>query len=608
MNRWLLRHHPLLRPMYVKWLMMAVATATMWLGAVILRLTREDAGLASWPLLASIWIVPAVYLAFGGANQRVRSFPLTLPLPVGRLWRTHLLAVLLTSGGVMLASLGILHLALRGVADNATRSVELIESTAGLMPAVWLHALAWWLLLLAVLTSHRPQLAELPRDRRWLLRTTLSVAGCLAGLLWLAPLGGPALALVVLAAATGLLVHTWRRLPPSLALAPRDRTAAATRSSLAPATARPPRWRRRPLWLTVLMTTSKHPVPYVIGLPFAVLMGLAISSGGSLIADGVNTGNLFVSIVAYGIFAMVAAPLVRLSIFDHLPLSRGRLLASVLGPTVLLVLVGFLAGEALAPNRDNDREAPLEFSSDPEHYGVRLGMAHRPVAWGEAPARMGPDGELEVPPVAWSPFGGLGPTIYRPFSTPAGSSLDACARQLERASAHVFDRAIPARDFRERYLTVDEQGLVVLREDGMDLLADYPDRQPRAFPGLPPLNLTISLVLFFVAYSVYITRFRPGRGDGQRKASFVTTLVLLMSLYLLPFLLDMSGHGDAGVVVTLAHALSAWLVATLPGGAASLWLLTAATLVAGWLLILHGFRRAEWPPVREDDAVFDVLG
>ena len=607
MIRLLIRAHPLARTITLKWVLMAIAVASFWVGALAGYTGRADIAVPWWALVMP-WLPSALFLALAAQNQRCQRFPLHLPVPGPRIWTAHVIALLAASGFMLAGCLGVTHYALVGLATT-TSGPEAFAAARDRMPTVWLHAGAWWLLLAAALLRQRPALAEVAGGRRWLGRQLGLVGAGLLGLAVLPPVVGPVGAALPLAAAALLIGRTWREVPPALALAPRDLRAGRHRAAVATDLAGRPWWQRRPLWMVVLQQTSRFPALLPVSAPFHVLVGLWISPAGALLTDGVYLGILFAAIAAYMLFAVVAAPLVRLASLDHLPIGRGRLLACVLLPAVVLMGGGFAAGMAMVATRSPAvADGPLVFSGDPARYGVRLPLQFLAVTWTEPPAQRSPAGQTIEPPVIARLFGDAGPAIYKPYATPEGSSLATCAWQLERAIARVYDRTVPAAVIAERYLTVDADGRVLPRAGGLRLRDDYPDLVVHRFDGMPPLTVLVVIVLFVAVHAAYLACFRPGRSDRARRTAFVGGLVGLMALYLTPFFLDVTGQGSGEVLVALAHGLSDWLVATLPGGPAALWLLVVLVAAAGAGLLRHGFRRAEWPPVREDDSVFDVLG
>jgi hypothetical protein len=604
----LVRHHPLVNITYFKWLMMAFALATFWLGTMAFLVARTGAAPPWWQLVM-IWLPTALFLALGAQGQRCRDFALGLPVSGRTIWVAHVIAVLLTSGVALALCLAVQHGVLILLHGAGELGPERMGPALASQPAVWRDAVVWWLLAVAVLLNDRPHLVEIPRSRREGAIRDAIVLGALIGLALLPPRMGLPGSLVVLAAAVGLFARAWSRVPPALTVAGREPLPAGRSRGRGAVTRRPAPWQRRPRWLVVLMACNKHPQLLLVSSPFVALMGAAISPAITVATDGVQTSVLFVAIAAYMMFSFAAVPLGRLAIFDHLQISRRRLLTYLLVPQLVVLGIGYAGGLAFSRIADPLHEQPLVFNNEGDDYGLRMAGRFFSVAWDDPPAQVAPDGQVIQPPGDWRPLGRSGPTLYKPYHTPRGISLEACAWQLERASARIFDEPIPAHVFRERYLTTaPDDGRVVVRDGALDLRGDFPDRTVRGFPGVDPLVLAMIVVLFCAAYRLHLVQFRPGRSDRQRQVSFVSVLVVLMAIYLLPFGMAVGGIGDPEAVVALSHALGHALTGAVPGGVATLWLTVALLAAIGWAVIWQGFRRAEWPPAREDANLYDVLG
>ncbi len=604
MIRTLVRDHPLMRPIYFKWLILAIAVASMWTATITMQL-RHGPLAHAWLMLTVVWLPPALYLLFGPQTRRARQFPLLLPIPSRSLWTAHLIAVGIVSGAMVVACIGFEALAIRLLAGQVGLAAD---DLVALLPRLWSHGLAWWLALVALSVSDRTGLLEIPRTGRWHLRQSLAgivayVALIVSGRHTLVVAG------VVAAVAAIALVRAQHRVPAAMSLAPRRPLAApAPRRNTFRGGALAP-WRRTPLWLTILMASSKFPAMLLVAAPFLVITGIALASySPGNMADG-NLGVLYVAITAYCVFAVSATPLSRLSLFDHLPIPRQRLFVSLVMPAILLIGAGYAAGRVLAARQGPGDREPLTFRVDAEGYGLRMEPRYFSVAWGAPPSVTAPDGTVVTPPDDWRPLGPRGPVLYKPFHTPDGASLALCAWQLERASAHIFGRAIPAAEFTSRYLATDPlDRRVILRDGEMALLHDHPDLVPRRPDASPALVLLFVVGLFQLAFAAYLQCFRPNVTERTRKTVFFGILVGFLTLHLIPYALAIAGVVDTVETTAIIRAASALLEANLPGESIGMWVLVAALLAAGHNLVLHGFRRAEWPPVREDDAMYDVLG
>ncbi len=603
--RVLIRHHPLLRPVYVKWMLLVLATGSLWLGIVAMKLHRELFSMP-WVPMTTLWLVPALFLALGPHNQRAREFALTLPLPARSVWRAHVSALLLTTGGMMALTLAFVTygvLGLRSLIDPVERPD--VDLTIPLLTLVS-HGLAWWLLLAALVVIHRPAVAELPRDRAWYGRHLGLVAAAYVGMVGLGFLG-PITALVPFAVAIVLLVLTGRRLPATMSIAPREPAAAATSGARMPLSAMAPWWRRRPVWMTVIQATSKHPALLLVAAIMLILLGVTFSGWTVFSDSGEHLGVFMIPMIAYCLFALTGTPLLKLAVFDHLPLSRSRLLACLIGPQLVFLAVGFLGGE-IALIREIPAVEMVTWSNEDDIYGLRMAPRYFAVSWGDPPVNVGPDGMQSTPPNAWRPLGPLGPVLYKPFHVPADASLEFAAWQLARAVEHVYGASLPMDELRDRFLAEQSDGPIVWRNDAPTLREAYPDLRPQRFRGLLPLQVLLVGLLFQAAILVYLGRFRPGVTDRSRKVAFVALLVILMGFYLAPFFFSLAKAGDPAGLNFLILAVSNLLVTVVPGGPVAMWIVAIAVLAVGDHLVRQRFRRAEWPPVREDDGFCEVLG
>jgi hypothetical protein len=594
--------------MVIKWMLMAFGLATMLTGTQSLILVKQPS-FDLWWLLASIWLIAGAFQVWGPFNSRVSEFGLRLPISSRRLATVNLLATVILSGGMLLMCLLPQTLFIKHVIMPSRNAPESFALFGTLLPKLWTHGVAWWLLLVAVTVSDRPQLATVPRDRRWYLRQSAGFFVGAAGMILLGSRLGHVLAFVVALIAIAWIVWTMRSLPSTLTLAPIDLATPPPRREATGLADDLPPWRRPPLWFVVMRGCSKHGGIWVVSLPFAALFGLWLSNAVPALLPSSELALLFLAITAYMVFTFAATPLLRFSRFAHLPISNDQLLAILLVPQLMLLTAGYVAGELWAAPRGRVAAEPLIFVNDSERYGLRMNGRYFHLAVGRPPDQVAPDGTIISPPDDWRPRLLPGVVLYKPYHTPPGASLDVCAWQLERASEHVFGEVIPAAVFRDRYLTVDEDGVVVTRdEDGFQLMADYPHLRARWLSVLPALQALVAGVLFQISFISYLWFFRPGRSHNQRKYAFGGVLTALMALHLAPFLLDIFAGIDAESMAMAGYAACDLIERTWPGGAWSAWAVVAVVLGAGHLLIRRQFRRAEWPPVREGDTFVDCLG
>ncbi len=330
-----------------KWIAIMVFLATTWLGLA----TALGDRIEPWLLVALCWLGPASHLALTSRLERSRDVWLALPIPGRSLWAAHGLALLLASGAVLgailVAAFGSVILVGSLSAELASRFAPIVR----LLAVASLHMVAMWLLAIAVMQARRPQLAgptvatrhDLVFAGGLVVITTASIVG----------LGhwGRAAALLPVVLAIAITTATWRRIPGALLVAPtglapedhgggrRDITAPDTR-----ATVGIPWWR---LVFIVLRTTAKNPFMFVLAYPILACLGLLLGGGGPARPLESFHGYFIAAITAYTLFAMTVAALQRSARFDHLPLSRRRLLGILLLPQVACLVLGSATGAAI---------------------------------------------------------------------------------------------------------------------------------------------------------------------------------------------------------------------------------------------------------------------
>ncbi len=202
------------------------------------------------------------------------------------------------------------------------------------------------------------------------------------------------------------------------------------------------------------------------------------------------------------------------------------------------------------------------------------------VAWdGQPAAVVAPSGEVHVPR-ARRVVAGLPLALYKPFETPEGSSRDDVAWQLARATAATFGETVSAEELRQRYLTTDDAGRVVLKGEALTLAADHPTWRVLPARGSLALQTLLIGLLSLAGLAIYLRCLRADVRPGLRKAAFGLILTALMILHLGPYvqaaLLDIEPEMGPAFLVILAG----WIASALPGGVVTFWVLTVVALAA----------------------------
>ncbi len=571
----LVRHHDAYRQLR-KWTPLALVAGTAWLGFVT-RVVGDNGQANPWVLLGTMWFVPALHLVAGGSDRRCREVLLTLPLNGRRLWLAGVLAHAAASGLVLLVTLGTAWAGLAwlghlGVGDG----IGIAALRAHLGP-VALQIASWWVLLLVSLQARRPGLVELTHGRVYTLVTGVALV---VGGLAVTNLGryGPGTALVPLVIATLVGALAWRRVPSALSLAPRAPRAAgrARPASSAVGRSRPVPWL---LPLTIVRATAKNQALPILTYPLLTGLGFMLGDNASAFTEAEFDSFLLVAITAYSVFAVTAACLPRLWFFDHLPISRGRILATLLVPQALCLAVGFGAGRVLVHALGATRE-PIAFDERSECYGVRLSPRFFAVAWdGQPPAMTSPAGESHVP-TARRVLAGLPFALYKPYETPEGSSLDYVAWQLARATAATFGETVPAAELQQRYLTTDDAGRVVPKGDALTLAADHPSWRVAPARGALALQALLIGILALAGLATYVRCLRADVRPALRKTAFGLILTALMILHLGPYLQSALLNIESEVGAAFLVILAGRITDALPGGVVTFWVLVVAALAA----------------------------
>jgi hypothetical protein len=608
-----------------KWLVVGALGASALEGVRTLMLLKSGSGSATLGdlLFAAVilWLPASLYLLFGGSRQRCSRFDMIMPIEASRLWLTHLLAVTLCGASVLLASAGVVALRDRLVASLPGNP----PVPASRLPELGIPLVVALILSVAILQSPRPSLHKTPLGGRYGLLAILIVVGILGLIVGLGLLP-PYVALLPLAVALALGLHTFRLLPSGFTLIPREPAERANGSAqrrAAPGSSAETAW---PLeaakpgrgavartlfvhrtifrifsWGLVPGQLWKAPMNF-IAIPLLFLWGLLFS--GHLVV-GEDIWFLFLVISVYMLFAFLAAPMAQLHLLDPLPISRGVLFALLVLPGLLAMAAGFgvgrgrmLALERAAPAVEfTTRDTRLCPPYPTETAMVRVPSELCAIAWDGRPPEIGsPWGESHVP---WSipvrPGGRA--VLYSPYSTPKGSSSEFVALQLSRAVESVYGAAVTPQQISERYVEVDERGVVSV-QNGVALLEDLSTpRRSRTLPMFPVIFLIVGLLWLLVA-AVYMSSFRVSRTDAARKWAYFGMLGVLLVLHLAFNAVAMVNAVKPWIAVALAKILVLRSGEHLPGGAVAVWIICVLLFLIGYRLALSRFRRIEVPMPR----------
>lgn len=569
------------------WILVTVLNTSVATGVVAFRLAKDGSETGAPALVAILWLALAVYLAGGRNRARCSHLDATLPLASRGLWLLHLGATV--GGGLVILAASFAVIA----AHEALVAVEL-----GLRPL--LGPLAAGLVLVAVVTqSFQRDLREPARGRFNLL---LVVALVVVPLLSLPLLRWPlAATLAALGLAAGLGYRSWSALPPSFRLAtthPSSRPGtAAGRGTVAAARSGPSRSSTRTLFAIL-----HHAPPWGAATPwvlylFILLVGFVIAGGLSPFLDDQILRVIYLPLASYSLFSGLGLVLYQSFRLDPLPVPRARLFALLMLPTLAVFLVGFAATRLVVATRPPAQLVAYNIRG--EHYWVDVPLRYLSVARAdEVPMIEAPWGESHP---GWSAplFQGSDRVVYSPFNTAEPSSARFEALLTSRAVEAIYGKLVPPDEILTRYFAVENDRPVGLRGRGLTLLADHPDLEaPRPGPELPVYVALVALPWLLVT-AAFFRAFRAPSSDRRVKRFYWGILTILLALMLgQGFAWILGWYNLEGVSAVLGIAIRR--LGESAATVALTWVAATALLIAGYLLALAHYRRAELPatPIR----------
>jgi hypothetical protein len=542
-----------------------------------------------YPSLIVVWSVLFGFLLAAGVIQRASSrFDLTLPISGRRLWLTHVGATI-TSGMAILATMaGVLTLG------------NLIEGRTPLLdPGILSLALALGcglVLTVTLMQSFQPRLFSAPRRVGNILFEILSMAAYLALVIALSALP-PACALIPLAVALGLGARTCLLVPKSLTVTPATPRVEATapRAALNGASfgdlirARPS---RRGWMLPSTIWRSSLGNPTLIYLAAAVFYGFLLSWP----YYELRIPLVFLTLIILSSWTVVSFR--GVPSLDVLPISRRRVFAIFVVPTLLLITLGYAAGSTTwTMVRGPASPVALELCCD--RYEVRVPNEFHDLLRGRTPFRIdSPWGESHY--VAGTPlFPGGAIRVINPFSTPTGSSPEFIALQLERAVKAVTGVTLPAADIRDRYLEPQPDGSVKPRASRFLLTDDHPDVTKRSRGQVFPALLALVAVpwLLFAALVCRLSRVVDARRIARTLAVFFFTPIVVFGVGTIAA--GAVGLLDLTVLTFVFEIAIRSFVDLLPGGPIVFWLLSLLLTGGGYIIAMKQFENLEARPCVE---------
>jgi hypothetical protein len=406
------------------------------------------------------------------------------------------------------------------------------------------------------------------------------------------------------------LLRTARRVPAAFALAalePVGRAAAAPRPVRPGAAGRtgPISHARRGSLASRLRTLdtihramAKLPALRWMPVPFLMLMGLILSGWYSSVLGGTEIRLAHVALSAYCVLAFVIAPLSYLFVLDPFPISRRKIFALILLPTLFGLFAGYGVGRFWSAQdaKHSERIRPTHARSE---YLFYVPLEFCEIAPdGDPPDTRAPWGESH--PV-WSarPWVGSRAVVFSPFSAPKDASAAFAAYQVSRAVQAIYGETIPWREIENRYFETGEDGTVRIKPGGLALVRDHPDLRVRGRGPMFPVIMLPVCLLAFLSIAASFRSFRAGVTPSKRRWVFFLLLGLLMMLHFGIFGLEITDRIEIDIVdAWLAIRLAA--VAQVPGGTAVVWAVALVALVLGYRWLESRFERIEASPTGTD--------
>jgi hypothetical protein len=566
---------------------------------MVLRSAPVGQGLAAILVTIFLWLALCIFLLNAGFSTRCATrLETTLPLGTRRLWRRHMLAIVLSGAGIPAAAAAVYALG-NGIAGRQT----LLDP--GLV-SLTIHAAVGMALALAILQSPRPSLYELEPRRGYIALLVATVLG-FVGLVFLLGTLPRVYVLLPLGAAILLFLRIHARLPRTFRLAAHDpeQAPSSARRGAAGATARGGEQvaalhapvlaerSRRGFRRLLLSTIWRSPFGAWSWLYFplfifhGVVLGVSATEGA---AEEALLPFIFFTFILLCCWLLVSVS--KLYTLDPLPLGRDFIFAALVLPALVAVALSYGVGvAAVRVIRGPVPEIDIQIGT--AAAGIRVPEGFWEIAWdGRVPRTEAPWGEGAGTCCIKPLRAGGRIAVYQPYHTPPGSSPEFIAWQASRAIRTVYGREVHYEEIRSRYLADGEDGVEDTTASSA-LFEDLPDL------GSSARGWTFPFVMAFVGFpwlvfAALVHRLNRARG-AERFASFVLggVFALVMALGIGLQLAGVAGLLDLGAMGTFGAILLRRVAESLPGGSFAVYSACAILLAGSYLLAQSQFRRVE---------------
>jgi len=498
-----------------------------------------------------VWFGLMFFLVPSNFFARAGRMVLALPLSARRLWLARVFSLALAGLAPLAAIIYPVSLGTGGLANWVVPDPDVLLLGVRIGSCL--------VLAVVLFQVPSPDLRRIPMRGGYVL-----CIGTVACVLYLYLLATPNTALYTvlpLLATAAVGAWTWSRLPAGFVLLPRDLSGTPEPDpgpeevrKESPGTAPAEGGERRSFpWLLHRTVARVLTANLVTGL----FLGLTFLEGAVatlLYLTGRNP--LLYMVFAAGFqFPLISYAAARLWRLDPLPISRRLLFVYAALPGLLAVLLGVGAGWLfLAVSPDNPEQVRYR------DHRVQAPDEYHEVAWdGRPPAVTAPWGETHTPrPLPL--VEGRAFALYDPFEVGPDSSPAFLAWQVDRAVLAVHGvKGLPS-ESRSRTMAVAVLLLGIITALGLCLALQANRATVRPALYTTPVTAFYVLLLLFLAAAIF------GESAGVTKLWIVGVLPLL---------------------------LCRWIGEALPLATPLLWMVCIAGVAAGYLLVLHTFRRIE---------------
>ena len=583
-------------------------------GMRVLRFHERIADLAPeesvW-LTAAVIILPILpFLINAGSVQRYSPMEAALPLPTRRLWIAHVVALLLEGLAILAVLIGLL-IGMDSVWAGRTEA-GLMPSTAGLLPMVT-HTAATVILAITLLCMIRPARMRLATTGKGhALMIGLLVAYSI-GMIFLALL--PIIfALILLLLSALLLWQTYGRLGAAIDFVfPRGAVGPSgdqveehgwSEAALSPRGGNPTRFVLNAIWRSLMHR-------YLAWFLYIILAfyGFMLSGGLAILGSSWDSRLGMIPMTWYLLLLILPVGLKKCDLLDAFPIPRRRIFAILALPAAACVLAGYAGGHILGVLKEEPTDK-LIYSEQECCHSLQLDLKYFEIDWdGVPPPVTSPWGEVHSArriPV----FRGLPPVIYKPYSAADSCSLEFLAYQVSRAAERVYGLQVDPYEIATRYFERTDGDSIRLKGEGLTLVEDYapprPSRLERLFPplfdssqgGLFPMIAFLVGVPWLLLMALGAQIYRASISHVRRKWYLVALLGGVLAAHVGTFGFAVADVAEPHIVTAFILILSGKIASALPGGAFSMYILSALFVWTSYAFAQRRFERVEIPVQR----------